>query len=76
MIRWQGRRNRHRNGPTVWTVLLVLFALAGAASMGAQAAGWTHLTGNAAYLPGLLLLLAVSMQAFTVLRAGLKWLAG
>jgi hypothetical protein len=76
MIRWQGRRNRHRSGPSPWTVLLVLFALTGAASMGAQAAGWTHFTGMAAYIPGLLLLLAVSMQALTVLRAGLKWLAG
>jgi hypothetical protein len=76
MIRWQGRRNRHRSGPSLWAILLVLFALTGAAAMGAQAAGWTHLTGMAAYMPGLLLLLAVSMQAVVVLRAGFKWLAG
>lgn len=76
MIRWQGRRNRQRSGPSLWAILLVLFALTGAASMGAQAVGWIHLSGMSAYLPGLLLLLAVSMQALTVLRAGLKWLAG
>lgn len=76
MIRWQERRSRHRKGPSIWTVLLALFALAGAAGMGAEAAGWTHLTGMAAYGPGFLLLLAVSMQVLAVLRAGIRWLAG
>jgi hypothetical protein len=77
LINWQSRRNRRlAPGIGLWTLILVGLALVGVIMMGAQAVGWLHLTGPSAWAPAALLLAAISVQVFSVLRAILLWFAG
>ena len=77
LVRWQGRRNRRTGaGISLWTVMLVLFALLGLATTAAQAAGWLHWTGVLALAPATLVVLAVGAQLVSVARAVLAWLGG
>lgn len=77
LINWQSRRNR-RLTPAVglWSLFLMGCALLALIAIGAQASGWLRLTGIAAWAPAALLLAAISVQVFSVLRAIVMWFAG
>ena len=77
LIHWQGRRNRRlKSGVSAWTVVVGTCALVGAGAVVAQAAGWLQWTGLLAAVPALLVLLALSAQLVTVVRATVGWLTG
>lgn len=77
LINWQSRRNRRASpGVGLGTAVLVACALFGMITMAAQAVGWLHLTGLWVWTPAGLILAAISVQLFAILRAVLLWFAG
>ena len=77
LINWQGRRNRRiKSSISPWTVLIVLCAVFGAATMAAEAAGWLRWTGLLSVAPAAMVLFAISAQLVAVARAALIWLSG
>ncbi len=77
LVRWQGSKSR-RLKPRVsaWSIVLGVCGLIGLALMGAQGAGWIHLTGASVFAPGGLVLLAATGPLTAFFRAALVWLLG
>jgi hypothetical protein len=77
LIRWQGKRLRKaRTGINPWTVILVVCGLIGGLGLAGQIMGWLPLTPPASAIPAALLLAAIAIQAISIVKAGLVWLAG